>query len=91
MIRWTGLAPSEFEFPFPGGLTSTFLSGVLRRGEDKTDFGGPASRHGSLNFLFQVALYLPPWAQVYYVGLNAVRITLFAGVFFLLYYSQAWR
>jgi len=25
MIRWTGLAPSEFEFPFPGSLTSTFL------------------------------------------------------------------
>ena len=25
MIRWTGLAPWEFEFPFPGGLTSTFL------------------------------------------------------------------
>ena len=26
MIRWTGLAPWEFEFPFPGSLTSTFLS-----------------------------------------------------------------
>ena len=25
MIRWTGLAPWEFEFLFPGGLTSTFL------------------------------------------------------------------
>ena len=25
MIKWTGLAPWEFEFPFPGGLTSTFL------------------------------------------------------------------
>ena len=24
MIRWTGLAPWEFEFPFPGSLTSTF-------------------------------------------------------------------
>ena len=23
--RWTGLAPWEFEFPFPGSLTSTFL------------------------------------------------------------------
>jgi len=28
MIRWTGLAPREFEFPFPGSLTSTFLVGV---------------------------------------------------------------
>ena len=26
MIRWTGLAPWEFEFPFPGSLTSTFLN-----------------------------------------------------------------
>jgi len=25
MIRWTGLAPWVFEFPFPGSLTSTFL------------------------------------------------------------------
>ena len=25
MIRWTGLAPWEFEFPFPGSLTSTFV------------------------------------------------------------------
>ena len=22
VLRWTGLAPWEFEFPFPGGLTS---------------------------------------------------------------------
>jgi len=27
MIRWTGLAPWEFELPFPGSLTSTFLFG----------------------------------------------------------------
>ena len=25
MIRWTGLAPWEFEFRFPGSLTFTFL------------------------------------------------------------------
>jgi len=25
MIGWTGLAPWEFEFPFPGSLTSTFV------------------------------------------------------------------
>ena len=32
MIRWTGLAPWEFEFTFPGSLTSTFLGpGALRR------------------------------------------------------------
>ena len=27
MIRWTGLAPWELEFPFPGSLTSTFVVG----------------------------------------------------------------
>jgi len=25
MIKWTGLAPWEFEIPSPGSLTSTFL------------------------------------------------------------------
>jgi len=29
MIRWTGLAPWDFEFPFPGSLTSTFLRSHL--------------------------------------------------------------
>jgi len=28
MIRWTGLAPWEFEFPFPGSPTSTLLAEV---------------------------------------------------------------
>ena len=28
MIRWTGLAPWGTEFPFPGSLTSTFLTGA---------------------------------------------------------------
>jgi len=26
MFRWTGLAPWEFDFPFSGSLTSTFLA-----------------------------------------------------------------
>ena len=26
MNKWTGLAPWEFEFPFPGSLTSTFIT-----------------------------------------------------------------
>jgi len=28
MTRWTGLAPWEFVFPFPGSFTSTFLSQI---------------------------------------------------------------
>ena len=35
MIRWTGLVPWEFEFPFPGSLTSTFLNQVT--GSDDHD------------------------------------------------------
>jgi len=31
MIGWTGLAPWEFEIPFPGSRTSTFLSGFELR------------------------------------------------------------
>ena len=30
MIRWTGLAPLDFEFPFPGSLTSTFLEALRK-------------------------------------------------------------
>ena len=29
MIRWTGLAPWEFEFPFSGSLASAFLFGFM--------------------------------------------------------------
>jgi len=36
MMRWTGLAPWEFEFPFPGSLTSTFL---MRRENHFSYFG----------------------------------------------------
>jgi len=31
MTRWTGLALWEFEFPFPGSLTSTLLQADIRR------------------------------------------------------------
>jgi len=33
MIRWTGLAPRELKFRFPGSLTATFLCKVKVRGE----------------------------------------------------------
>ena len=34
MIRWTGLAPWESEFPFPGSLASTGPTSLrLRRGQ----------------------------------------------------------
>ena len=31
LIRWTGLAPWEFEFPSPGSFISTFLAYVVNR------------------------------------------------------------
>ena len=45
MIRWTGLVPWEFEFPFPGSLTSTFLTPhrTLGAGAARSDAG--ALRH----------------------------------------------
>jgi len=42
MTRWTGLAPWEFEFPFPGSLTSTFLG---RRSPLMRGFGGSGAVH----------------------------------------------
>jgi len=42
MIRWTGLAPWEFEFPFPGILISTFLTGNPPQPD--------GTRRGSLRF-----------------------------------------
>ena len=30
MVRWTGLAPWELEFPFPGSLASTRLAQITR-------------------------------------------------------------
>ena len=37
MIWWTGLAPWEFEFPFPGSLTFAFLARVLTGVTDLED------------------------------------------------------
>jgi len=31
MIRWTGLAPWEYEFPFPGSRTSTMMGPACAR------------------------------------------------------------
>jgi len=40
MIRWNGLAPWEFEFPFPGSLTSTFADAAgLSPGDWVLDVG----------------------------------------------------
>ena len=47
MVRWTGLAPWDFEFSFPGSLTSTFLQileGLLRdAGAERIDRENPGS------------------------------------------------
>ena len=43
MICWIGLAPWEFEFFFPGSLTSTFLVQARKPG-DAAQLGGSLSR-----------------------------------------------
>ena len=44
MIGWTGLAPWEFEFPFPGSLTSTFLPRKqVKEVTNEVDRGHPGS------------------------------------------------
>jgi hypothetical protein len=56
MIWWTGLAPLEFEFPFPGSLISTFLGtlpcqiggGDVRRNPPPEDFLTPVRVSGSI-------------------------------------------
>ena len=40
MIRWTGLVPWEFEFPFPGSLTSIWMTGARGLGGGRVDLGG---------------------------------------------------
>jgi len=44
MIRWTGLAPWEFELHFPGSLTSTLLGALPTHTVDYAGFGGPGFR-----------------------------------------------
>jgi len=65
MIRWTGLAPWEFEFSFPGSHTSIFLGGVSRttRGEKRANF-----KYGIVRFVLVTGgvCHDPPvyWALV---------------------------
>jgi len=43
MTRWTGLAPGEFEFSFPGSLTSTFLGQGARKHAKELPAGDAAA------------------------------------------------
>ena len=54
------LAPTLPRFMLAAGLPQRESSLLTTYWSGSTDvFGGPSLRHGSLNFLFQVALYLP--------------------------------
>ena len=52
------LPPTATVFEIAGGRRETSLLTTYWSGSTDV-FGGPASRNGSLNSLFQVALYLP--------------------------------
>ena len=68
MIRWTGLVPWEFEFLFPGSLTSTLQAGFPRAGElpgaergaggrDAPPQGPPGATPPHLSFFFFLLYY----------------------------------
>jgi len=52
MIRWTGLAPWEFKFPFPGSLTSTFRSRCRQKQQMKAMIES-AIRNGRGGLVFE--------------------------------------
>ena len=56
MIRWTGLAPYEFEFSFPGSLTSTFLQSQTPnpKPEDQEYGAGGVTQGPKINCVRQV-------------------------------------
>ena len=69
-----GLKLQGYVTPKPGVSTQAQLAARVERESSllttywsgSTDvFGVPAKRHGSLNPLFQVALYLPSWPRQY--------------------------
>ena len=50
MTGWTGLAPWEFEFPFPDSLTSTFLDAIslaIQPPDSRSELFGPAHYPGN--------------------------------------------
>jgi len=71
MIKWTSLAPWEFEFPFPGSLTSTFLVCSSTRGSQPIARArnlrpAPRRRSGMLS----LQSFLRKGVSLGYVGLN---------------------
>ena len=72
MIRWTGLVPWEFEFLFPGSLTSTFQVSSDNHRQGRDHLGAPGAALSLIEmiwlsglaswefeFPFQVTLHLP--------------------------------
>ena len=58
MIRWSGLAPWEFEFSFPGSLTSTFQEQVVTCSGTQKDGSLRVVRNG-IGINEQAAVELP--------------------------------
>ena len=73
MIWWTGLAPWEFEFPFPGILTSTLLTTESSRWSRRSRGSGAVgsqyttlslSIHNSFSFKPELFLFLGVLCQI---------------------------
>ena len=66
MIRWTGLALWELEFPFPGSLMSTFLAGFLAADHLPEDGEGCEQADALVDFIaHDLARYLHVYTYEY--------------------------
>ena len=60
VIRWTGLAPRQFQFLFPGSLTPTFLPVLADRAVERRQVRQPPpckKRYGIEFMIFMAVLY----------------------------------
>ena len=79
MIWWTGLAPWEFEFPFPGSLTSTFLAGPgLGDRHGAGEAGGSA--FGATKFTTQMLSYPHGGLQPFHRKSTCLHVVNFGGL-----------
>jgi len=74
MIRWAGLAPWEFESPFPGSLTSTFLEATSLRIAVSPQSTPLSSEHGTYE---AVTARFWPWLEPFFRCKSLKRFMLF--------------
>jgi hypothetical protein len=85
MIRWTGLAPWEFEFPFPDSLASTLLVGFTCRwkvGEGVDDGRGASPLYlSTIMISIMIILNNKPYANDFFLSPKSSNFQDFVGVY----------